>query len=80
MHLNKCHTLARNDPQRCEEIDKVLIRNFKQSSWVYHRHHLLQNNEFCVKETVLFEFYHLSNSNYHYFSVISLIILIISMI
>lgn len=77
VYSHPCHTLGRNDPKLCDRIDKNHYRNLQQSSWVFHRHHLLQNNEFCVKETVLFEYYHLSFSSHIAFSVLGLIVFIV---
>jgi len=77
LYSNNCHTLIRNDEKRCSAIDKTEMRKLVQTSWIFHRHHLLQNNEFCVKETVLYEFYHLSSSTTPVINVISMIILIL---
>lgn len=77
MYIHKCHTLIRNDEKRCDEIDKADLKKFVQTSWIFNRHHLLQNNEFCVKETILYEFYHLSSSKIPVINVISFIILIV---
>jgi hypothetical protein len=77
LYSNHCHTLIRNDEKRCDGLDKTDMRKLIQTSWIFHRHHLLQNNEFCVKETILYEFYHLSSSTLTVINVFSLIILIV---
>ena len=58
--LNDCHTLARNNFKQCPKIEistnnyKNILIKFKQ----YSMHPKIQKNSICVKETILFDYYH----------------------
>jgi len=62
-HSSKCHTLARNDNNHCNE--KSLDEAYKLSkirSFIYHKHQLIQKNDQCAKNTILHDFYKLATS------------------
>ncbi len=64
---NNCHTLARNNPSQCPDIDRNNLQyqhlevKFKQ----YSLHPKLQKNTNCIKETVMSEYYHYFGKSFY---------------
>lgn len=64
---NPCHTTARMDPKGCDWLSTKNIKYLtaKVKSYTYKNHYLLQGNEICIKETVLYDYYHMQSDSKH---------------